>query len=509
MTENNYDVIVVGAGNAALTAALAAHDAGARVLVLEAASKELRGGNSRFTGAIFRVTHEGLDSLKPILHPSNEKWYPRVAVDAYSADDYAADWNRTSEGRQDAALMQLTIDRSFETVEWMHSKGVQWELTANKLVDPDKQDEGTTITLAPGGALRTLHEGVGLIDDLFAAVEATDIDIWYDAPGHDLIATGSTVHGVRVRRSDEFVDVYGAVVLAAGGFEANPEMRLRYLGHGWDLVKVRGSRFNTGMMLTKSMLAGAQPVGHWGGAHAVPIDASAPPVGDLRITDKMSRYSYPYALLVNRDGVRFIDEGEDNVFLTYAKTGWAVRAQPGGIAYQIFDQKTIDLLEPRYSTGTPVVADTLEELADLLHVNKRGLLTTVAQFNAAVSSDAEDRSDPFVLDGVCAEPAGQPAKSNWARTIEQGPFVCYPVMCGITFTYGGIKIDTEARVIDQQGKPMSNLWATGEITGDFFYNNYGAGAGLMRGAVFGRIAGGNAAGAALVGAGLAESVGAR
>jgi len=493
MTEHHYDVIVAGGGNAALTAALAAHDAGARVLVLEAASRELRGGNSRFTGAIFRVAHDGLDSLKPILDPSNEQWYPRVSVDAYTSDDYRADWNRTSEGRQDPELVEITIARSFETVKWMHSKGVKWELTANKLVDPDKVDEGTTIALAPGGALRTLHEGIGLIDDLYAAVEATDIEVWYDAPAHDLIATGSTVRGIRVRKQDEFIDVYGTVVLGCGGFEANPEMRLRYLGHGWDLVKVRGSRYNLGQMHTKSIAAGAQPTGHWGGAHAVPIDASAPPVGDLRITDKMSRYSYPYALLVNREGKRFIDEGEDNVFLTYAKTGWAVRAEPGGVAYQIFDQKTAHLLEPRYSTGTPVVADTLDELADNLGINKKAFLRTVADFNAAVAADAEERVDPFTLDGVSAEPEGQPAKSNWARTIEQGPFVCYPVMCGITFTYGGIKIDSEARVITQEGTPMNGLYATGEITGGFFYHNYGAGAGLVRGAVFGRIAGTNAA----------------
>jgi tricarballylate dehydrogenase len=241
------------------------------------------------------------------------------------------------------------------------------------------------------------------------------------------------------------------------------------------------------------MLAGAAPVGHWGGAHAVPLDASAPAVGDLRITDKMSRYSYPYALLVNRDGERFIDEGEAHVFLTYAKTGWAVRAQPGALAFQIFDQKTIHLLEPRYATGTPVVADTLEGLADRLRISRQGLLRTVEAFNAAVADDAEDRTDPFQLDGVRAEPPGQPVKSNWARRIDKGPFVCYPVTCGITFTYGGLRIDTEARVLTDGGTPMPGLFATGEISGGFFYHNYGAGAGLMRGAVFGRIAGANAA----------------
>lgn len=493
MSNHNYDVIVVGAGNAGLTAALAANEAGARVLVLEAASKELRGGNSRFTGGIFRAAHNGLEALKPILGPQNDKWYGRVETGPYTADDYAADWNATSEGRQDQELMRITIDRSFETMEWMFSKGVQWELTGDKQVDPDKQEAGTLIQLPPGGAVRAYHEGVGLVENLFAAVEATEIDVWYDSPAAELIARGSTIEGVRVRRIDEFIDVFGIVVLAAGGFESNPEMRLRYLGPGWDLVKVRGTAFNQGTMLTKAMLAGAQATGHWGGAHAAPIDAAAPPVGDLKMTDKYSRYSYPYALLVNRDGVRFMDEGEKQVWLTYAKTGWAIRAQPGAVAYQIFDQKTLHLLEPRYSTGTPVTADTIEELADTLGIPARTLRATVDGFNASVAPDASDRFVPLVTDGVAAEPDGQPRKSNWAQTVDEGPFVAYPVTCGITFTYGGIRIDGDAQVVSNEGTPMPGLYATGEISGGFFYHNYGAGAGLMRGAVFGRIAGTNAA----------------
>jgi tricarballylate dehydrogenase len=493
VSNQNYDVIVVGAGNAGLTAALAAHEAGARVLVLEAASKELRGGNSRFTGGIFRTTHEGIDSLKPILGPQNDKWYGRVESGPYTAADYASDWNATSEGRQDQQLMDITIARSFETLAWMNGYGVQWELTGDKQVDPDKQEAGTLIKLPPGGALRAYHEGVGLIENLFAAVEATSIDIWYDAPAADLLTEGSSIRGVRVRRLDEFVDVLGVVVLAAGGFESNPEMRLRYLGPGWDLVKVRGTAFNQGAMLTKAMLAGAQAVGHWGGAHAAPIDAAAPPVGDLKMTDKYSRYSYPYALLVNRDGVRFVDEGEKQVWLTYAKTGWAIRAQPGAVAYQIFDQKTLHLLEPRYSTGVPVTAGTIEELAEKLGLPVKALAATVDGFNASVAPDAAERFVPLVTDGVWADPEGQPRKSNWAQPIEVGPFVAYAVTCGITFTYGGIKIDGDARVVSNEGTTMPGLFATGEISGGFFYFNYGAGAGLMRGAVFGRIAGTNAA----------------
>jgi tricarballylate dehydrogenase len=402
----------------------------------------------------------------------------------------------TSDGLPDPALVDLVIARSWETLVWMHSKGVEFELAADKLVDPDKQAD-TKVGLTPGGAIRAYHEGVGLIERLFAAVEKAGIEVWYEAPAARLITDGSTVKGVVVRRASEFVEVRGNVVLASGGFEANPEMRRRYLGHGWDLVKVRGTRFNMGTMLSQALLSGAQPTGHWGGAHAVPLDLLAPPVGDLKMTDKYSRYSYPYALLVNTKGERFVDEGEAQVFMTYAKTGWAIRAQDRARAYQIFDQRTIHLLEPRYSTGTPVTADTLDELAGKLGVDAAGLAETVATYNAAVASDAPDRFDPFNLDGVTARPTGQPVKSNWALPVDSGPYVAYAVGCGITFTYGGLRVDLDARVLSTEGEPMDGLYATGEVAGGFFFHNYSAGAGLMRGAVFGKIAGTNAAARAL------------
>ena len=492
MTESDFDVIVVGAGNAALVAALAAHDRGARVLVLEAAGVEERGGNSRFSGGIFRIAHNGLTDLLPLVRDGHTQDLSRVNVEAYPREQYLGDLINTSANLSDPALVRALVDQSYETVEWMRDHGVEWELAIGKLVDPSKLGPDETYVLPPGGALRSVHEGVGLVACLFRAVEEAGIDVWYDAPAQGFLTAGSTVTGVRVRQRDAMVDVRGTVVLASGGFEANPEMRRRYLGGGWDLVKVRGTRFNMGTMLREALEIGGQPAGHWGGCHAVPLDVNAPPVGDLARTDKTSRYSYPYGILVNIEGVRFVDEGENQVWLTYAKTGEAIRAQPRATAVQIFDQRTLHLLEPRYSTGDPIQADSIRELAEMLGIPPRKLEQTVETYNAAVP---DGEFDPFRLDGLSTDETLSPPKSNWATPIDQPPFVAYQVTCGITFTYGGLKIDERAQVLDTEGVPMPGLYATGEITGGFFFHNYPAGSGLMRGAVFGRIAGESAAGA--------------
>ena len=485
------DVIVVGAGNAALTAALAAREQGADVVVLEAAPKDLRGGNSRFSGGIFRFAHGGLSHLLPLLTEEGARWADRVTVEPYEPDRYQGDIDLVCQGRSDPDLFRTLIASSYDTAAWMQGYGVRWELVVDKLFDPAKLSATEKYAVPPGGAVRAANEGIGLMYDLFNAVETAGVRVLYDAPAQELLMQGSTCVGVRVRAADQFLDVRApSVVLAAGGFESNPQLRLRYLGTGWDLVKVRGTRFNMGTMLLAAIDAGAAPSGHWGGAHASPLDAHAPDVGELSLTDRMSRYSYPYSLLVDRHGRRFVDEGEDEVWLTYAKTGWAIRAQPGAQAWQIFDQKTIHLLEPRYGTGIPVEAESLEGLAGKLGISSDGLRRTVAEFNAACPSDAQrSRFDPFHKDGLATTEALQPPKSNWALPLDAAPYVAYAVTCGITFTYGGLKINTSAQVIDNTGQPMPGLYATGEIAGGFFFHNYAAGSGLMRGATFGRIAG--------------------
>ncbi|MFF0371639.1 FAD-dependent tricarballylate dehydrogenase TcuA [Micromonospora sp. NPDC005087] len=485
MSSNAHQVIVVGAGNAALVAALAAHDLGANVIVLESANYEERGGNSRFAGATFRFVHNGMDEIDAILAESSKELVPISSVQPYTKKDYLGDLLEVSGGRASPDLIEVLVDESYDTMTWMRDQGVHWELATRKFVKQSTVSESNPYVLPPGGAVRTVHEGKGLVDDLFRTVEARGLEVWYDAPAHALITEGSSVRGVVVRRRDEFVELHGQVILASGGFEANPEMRLRYLGTGWDLVKVRGTRFNKGTMLEAALRAGAQAAGHWGGCHATPVAADAPDVGDLAITDATGRHSYPYGLLINKDGRRFVDEGEAYYLYTYAKTGAAIRAQRQAWAVQIFDQKTLQHLQPRYSTQVPVVADTVEELAAKLGIDPVAMCATVDDFNAGVPADAS-RFDPNIEDGLATTTGVTPPKSNWALALDAPPFVAYPVTTGITFTYGGILTDTEARVLDNEGRPMPGLYATGEITGGFFYHNYPGGAGLMRGAVYGR-----------------------
>jgi tricarballylate dehydrogenase len=280
------------------------------------------------------------------------------------------------------------------------------------------------------------------------------------------------------------------VVLGCGGFEANPEWRARYLGRPWDHAKVRGSRYNTGDGLRMALGIGALPHGQWTGCHSTPIDADAPPHGDRKLTDKTNRLSYPYGVLVNAQGRRFFDEGEDFQFYTYAKLGGIILNQPGGVAYQIFDAKVTNLLEGRYKTGKPIVADSLEALVDKLPVDRAAARRTLDDYDAAVGGGA---FDPSSHDGLATKGL-VPQKSNWAQRLDTPPFSAYPVTGGITFTFGGVRVNERAQVISTSWAPIPGLYACGEMVGGLFHTNYPGGTGLMSGAVFGRLAGTNAAG---------------
>jgi len=283
-----------------------------------------------------------------------------------------------------------------------------------------------------------------------------------------------------------------AVVLAAGGFQSNPEWRTRYLGPGWELAKVRGTRFNTGDAIRMALDAGAAATGNWSGCHAVAWERNAPEFGDLAVGDQFQKHSYPWGVYLNAEGRRFVDEGADFRNYTYAKYGRVILSQPGQFAWQIFDAKVKGQLRDEYRIRqvTKRVASTLEELVGKLDdVDPKAALEELKRYNAAVRQDIA--FNPNVKDGRCTEGLGI-NQSNWANTLDTPPFEAYAVTCGITFTFGGLKINHHAQVMSSDGEPIPGLYAAGELVGGIFWFNYPGGSGLTNGAVFGRIAGENA-----------------
>ncbi|MFZ0127268.1 MAG: FAD-dependent tricarballylate dehydrogenase TcuA, partial [Xanthobacteraceae bacterium] len=335
--------------------------------------------------------------------------------------------------------------------------------------------------------------GPGLIESHTAIAKKQGITIAYNARALSLIADDDGVRGVRVKHDGRTAEVSArCVVLAAGGFQANTEMRTRYLGPGWELAKIRGTRFNTGDGIRMALEIGAMPTGNWSGCHAVGWDRNAPEFGDLAVGDNFQKHSYPWGIMINAEGERFVDEGADFRNYTYAKYGRVILMQPGQFAWQVFDAKIIPMLRDEYRIKqvTKVRAETLEELVKKLDdVNAERALQTIKTYNKAVRTDIA--FNPNVKDGRRTDGLAV-NKSNWANTIDQAPFEAYAVTCGVTFTFGGLKIDTEGRVVDTDGHVIPGLHAAGELVGGLFYFNYPGGTGLMAGAVFGRVAGATA-----------------
>ena len=488
----DYEVIVVGAGNAALAAAVSAREQGAsRVVALEKAPEELRGGNTHYSGGLFRFAFDRAEDL-PRLAPEAERQVPGfvASVEPYPRERFREDLMRVTEGRTDPELSELLIDRSYDTVAWMVAQGMVMEAAVSL---SGVRVDGK-IKWSPGAILRARHEGVGLSRMWFEIAERRGVEIRYATSVVRLLQDGrGRVTGVMIHDADGLRELSArAVVLACGGFEANPEWRARYLGRPWDHAKVRGTRYNTGDGLRMALEIGALPHGQWTGCHSTPIDAEAPPHGDRKLTDKTNRLSYPYGVLVNMRGRRFFDEGEDFQFYTYAKLGGIILGQPHGVAYQIFDAKVDALLEGRYKTGKPAVADSLKELMAKLPLEQAAAFRTLEDYNAAVVDGP--RFDPTVRDGLSA-PTLEVPKSNWAQRLDTPPFVAYPVTGGITFTFGGVRVNSRAQVLATTWDPIPGLYACGEMVGGLFHINYPGGSGLMSGAVFGRIAGAQAAGA--------------
>lgn len=486
MTVPYYDVIVVGGGNAALCSALAASEQGAKVLVLERAPEEQRGGNTAFTGGGMRMVHDGLETVLTVVPDLSESEKANTDFGRYSAEQYFDDLGRLTQYYCDPDLAETLVNNSTSTVQWLHSQGVKFlpfygsysVLKAGRRVF-----FGGTVVYASGG-------GQGLVDAQIRRARKAGVEIRFDHRVLSLVDDASGVRGVRVRSKSFDLEIRAkAVVLACGGFEANREMRTRYLGTGWDMATVRGTRYNTGDGLRMALDAGAQPYGQWSGCHAVAWERNAPQFGDLNRTAEPYRHSYPWGIMVNADGRRFVDEGADFRNYTYAKYGRVVLAQPGSFAWQVFDSQVLHLLRDEYKLrgATKVRADTLEELVEKMQdVNPAGFLESVREYNAAVRKEVP--FNPEIKDGRGTVGLAL-NKTNWANTIEKPPFEAYSVGCGITFTFGGVKIDTDCHVLDIDDRPVAGLYAAGEMVGGLFYFNYPGSSGLMSGAVFGRISG--------------------
>jgi tricarballylate dehydrogenase len=479
------DVLVVGGGNAGFAAALAAAERGRKVVLLEKAREAASGGNSFYTAGATRISHDGLQELIEFVEPDER--HAASEVPAYTAAEYLADLSKVSEGRNDPELSAVLVNESNPTLRWLQGMGLKYRLMYERQAYRT-QDGGY---LFWGGLhVGNVGGGKGLMADHRAAAERMGVEVIYDCAATGLIQEDGRVRGVRYRTSTGEGELWAeSVILASGGFEASPELRRQHLGEGWQNAKVRGTPGNTGEMILAALDAGAARGGDWSTCHSVAWDAWHPEnESNLALTNQLTRGGYPLGIVVNSDGKRFVDEGADYRNYTYAKYGRDILAQPGSAAFQIFDASSRPMLraEEYDMPGVSVVtAPTLAELAQKAGISPEGLEETVHNFNASITGSSP--FDPNVKDGRRADT--QPPKSNWARSIATGPFYAFPVTCGITFTFGGLKTDTWGRVLTEDAEPLEGLYACGEALGGLFSGNYPGGSGLAAGAVFGRRAG--------------------
>lgn len=455
-----FDVAVVGGGVAGLCAALAARESGSETVLLEKAPRERRGGNTAFADAQMRFPHEA------------DEFGPRD----YTAGQMFTDLMRISRGRANEDLVRTLCENARETAEWLTSLGLEWE-------------PGYPHTA--GYRRSPKAGGKGLIDLLHRRLEGAGVAVSYETAAADLIVDESRrVVGVRCHGPGGVIDIEarGGVVLACGGFQANVQMRVQHLGRFADSLILRGSRYNTGEGLMMAIAAGAAPAGQWGDYHSAVLDARSPRI-ECGVT---ALYNYQMGIFVNQEGRRFLDEGEDFRDHTYVKFSKHIVEQAGGEAWCLFDQQAYQREEFARAwrpVGPPLQAGTWPELTKQMGVPAENLLDTIGEFNVAVQPGEYDLDR---LDGK--RTAGiSPPKSNWALPLDQPPYIAIPVTGGITFTFGGLKCDPSARVIDTRGEVMEGLYAAGEPMGEVFYYNYPGASSVIRGAVFGRIAGAHAA----------------
>lgn len=453
-----FDVVVVGGGNAALCAAISAKQSGANVVVLEAASKFHRGGNTRHTRNM-RCAHD--TATETLTGP-------------YKEEEYWDDLLRVTEGHTDEELAKLMISESKEMLTWISQQGVRFQPSLGGTLGL-----GRTNSFFLGG-------GRGMLTALYRTAEGLGVNIVYEAEVVDLELNGGLFVSATVAHEGKEVHVRGgSLIAAAGGFESNLEWLKEAWGDVADNFLIRGTANNRGTILRMLLDRGVQSVGDPTQCHAVAIDARSPKF-DGGIVTRLD--CVVFGIVVNKNAVRFYDEGEDIWPKRYAIWGRLIAAQPDQIAYIIFDATSLNSFMP--SLYPPIKGDTIGELATQFELDPETLQDTVDSFNTAVRDGTFDHT---VLDD-CHTDGLTPPKSHWARRIDMPPFYGYPVRPGITFTYLGTKVDKDARVVMQDGAPASNIFAAGEImAGNVLGQGYAGGIGMTIGSVFGRIAGREAA----------------
>ena len=454
-----YDLIVIGGGNAALSAAVTARRAGASVLMVEHAPRAFRGGNSRHTRNL-RAMHAGPTS---------------VLTGAYLEDEYWNDLLLVTGGQTDEALARATIRASSDCLAFMEGCGVRFQPSLTGTLSL-----GRTNAFFLGG-------GKALVNAGYRTAEALGVHIAYDTEALSLTLDGGVVRSVELssRGFPETVRAK-AVVAASGGFQANLDWLREAWGPAADNFIIRGTPYARGTVLRNLIAQGVATVGDPTQGHAVAIDARAPKF-DGGIVTRLD--CVPYSIVVNAEGRRFYDEGEDLWPKRYAIWGRLVAQQPGQIGYALFDAKAEPLFMP--SVFPAIRADTVGGLAVKLGLDPQALEATVAAYNGAVREGA---ISPASLDDGCHTQGLEPPKTHWARRLDKPPYSGYPLRPGITFTYLGLKVDATARVLMDDGRAAKNLWAAGEVmAGNILGRGYLAGFGMTIGTVFGRIAGQEAA----------------
>jgi tricarballylate dehydrogenase len=456
--DDGYDVLVLGGGNAALCAAITARETGCSVLLLESAPKHFRGGNSRHTRNL-RCMHDAPED---------------VLTDAYPEEEYWQDLLKVTGGQTSEQLARTTIRSTATCRRWMHAHGVRFQPSL-----------GGTLHVSRTNAF-FLGGGKALVNAYYRSAERLGVAVSYDTEVVGLDIVDGRFHAARaIRDGVERVVRARSVVAAAGGFESN----LEWLREAWGPVAenflIRGTPYNTGRVLRVLMERGAKTIGDPTQGHCVAIDARAPKF-DGGICTRVDCVSL--GIVVNRDGQRFYDEGEDFWPKRYAIWGRLVAEQPDQIGYSIIDAKAMGKFMP--PVYPPLKARSIGELAAALSLDPRALEASVSTFNAAVRPGTFDHT---TLDD-CATEGLTPPKTHWARPIDTPPFFAYPLRPGITFTYLGVVVNERAQMILQNDCPADNIFAAGEImAGNVLGKGYLAGIGMSIGTTFGRIAGAEAA----------------